>query len=208
MAMHRHIGFLEEEKMLNAVDSDFRELVRLSYQIPGFGSYGVSCSGHFYPANKDGYFLPSPWGSLGFAALPQENHIQELLGLISETTKSDPDARLSINDNKNPPINFPLYTSESDLSKYAIEKTSRGIYVAVLEVRLGDNGCLDTYPNRVYCSSIKLEGHELEFEKSRQRYQEIQRFWKLLEDKVREYTQKNQFISPPDYTKPEFLPFG
>jgi len=206
MAIHMHIGFLEEEKMLNVVDTDFRELVRLFYQIPGFGSYGVSCSGHFELEDSE-KFYPRPCGHLGIATLPEMKHIPELLKLILEANQTDPDARLTVNINSGAPYYFPDYTLETDLSQFSFAKTSKGLYVAKLEILLGDNGSLASV-GEYFGGSLKVKEHQEAFDKSRQRCLEIQRFWKLLEDRVREYTQENRFVSPPDYYKPEFLPFG
>ncbi|MFA5259160.1 MAG: hypothetical protein WC979_06640 [Candidatus Pacearchaeota archaeon] len=206
MAIHRHIGFLETEEMLNVVDTDFRELVRLSYQIPGFGSYGVSCSGHFDLEDSQ-RFYPRPLGSLGIATLPEMKHIPELLELIQQTTQADSDARLTININSGAPCYFPNYTPKTDLSKFSVGNTNSGLYVTQLEIRLGDNNSLASL-GEYFGGSLKVEEHQEVLDKSRQRCQEIQKFWKLLEDKIRGYTNEKQFVSPPDYSKQEFFPFG
>ena len=96
MAEHRIIGFLYNEQRLKGVDDDFRELVVLMNQIYGFGTYGVSSSGHFREKYRDGKFYPEPWGRLGVLALPETEHIKELIGIIYDSVKADADGKIRI----------------------------------------------------------------------------------------------------------------
>lgn len=204
--IHRHVGFLEDEESLRGVDEDFRELVKISYAIPGFGSYGVSCSGHFCPEYSEDRFWPEPWGSLGIATLPEMKHIPELLRLIYDSTQTDSDAHVGIQDLIQPPMNYKKYSPDIDLKPYSYGKTDSGLYVALLDIRFGDNGCLDSCPEH-YCSPIKLAGNQEAFEKSQKRCLEIKQCWKMLEGAVREYTKGHGF-SKADYHKREFEPFA
>jgi hypothetical protein len=202
MAIHAHIGFLQDEESINSVDIDFKELVRLTYSILGFGSYGVSCSGHFYKESNK--FYPEPWGHLQFAALPQMPHILELVKLIHEYTKEDPDANLKMWENI-PPYKFKIYSPENNLRNYEIAKTETGLYIVRFEIRLGDNGCLKPV-EPYYGGGIKTAGNKAVFKESRKRCNQIKEFWKSLEQKVREYNQVHEFSSP-DFSKKEFEPF-
>jgi hypothetical protein len=200
-----HVGFIEDESNLGPVDKDFLELVKLTYQIPGFGSYGVSCSGHFKKKNKE-EFYPEPWGHLGFALIPQMKHIPELLEIINETKKLDKDCHFSINIGKGAPIDFPEYSSEINLRDFSFGKNKKGQYVSLLEIRLGDNGCLDSIEDHECGGSFEIEGNEEGYIKSQERYLEIKSFWKNLENKIRGYNKRYGF-SKTDYSKKEFLPF-
>jgi len=206
MAFRRHIGFIPEDH-LGGVDENLEELVRLSYMIPGFGSYGVSCAGHFHPKWNEDEFYPTPSGHLGFAILPEMKHISELLQIVYDATQKNSDCRLNILKRK---YGLALdsgnhYSPGLDLSKYSFGKTKDGLYVAVVKIRLGINSCFDSVPD-YRGGPIKLKGNEEVFEKSRQRYEENQVFWKALEGKVRTYNSVHGF-SECDFSKKEFLPF-
>ena len=205
MAMHRHIGFINEKAGLNGVDPDFRKLVELSYSIPGFGSYGVSCSGHFYPTYDKDKFYPNPWAYLGLATIPEMKHIPPLLELIHTHIKLDPDAKISIQQKNENPSNFPEYKPGIDLKPDCFTKTKKGLYISLLEIRLGANRSLDTVPDHM-CAPIELEGNDEAFKKSQQRCSQIKKFWKGLENAVRAYVQEHNF-KEQDLRKKEFLPF-
>lgn len=206
---HAHIGFLEKDEMLNFVDGDFRELIREFYKIPGLGTHGVSCSGHFYPKDHsnagEGYFWPQPWAHLGVALIPKLKHIPEVLKIIYDSVQKDFDARLSIKDKFNAPVDFTRYEEGMNLEPYALGIIGGGLYVSVLEIRLGDNGCLNSVPE-TYGSHIIFEGNEEAYRKSEQRYTQIINYWKSLENSIRDYNLRNGF-SEIDFSKKEFRPF-
>lgn len=202
--IHQVIGFLESEDSLRQVDPDFRDLVRLSYAIPGFGSHGVSCSGHFYLDDKEQKFSLVP-GSLGFMALPEEDHVMELLRLISYETQKDSDAIITIDNRQGAPRDRPRYDPSIDLKPYARYTTKQGRYVARLEILLGDNGCLRDLRG-YYGSFLLIKDHQKTFELAKRRCAEIRDFWKGLEVEVREYNSQHNFVRP-DFNKKEFLPF-
>ena len=192
---------MEGESSLNGIDPDFRELARLSYQIPGFASYGVSCSGHFYPEDEWGRFHPGPWGHMGFVALPEVEHIPGLLKLLYDLAQKDADAKIRVDDSK-PPLECPVFSPGMNLEPYTLWKTAGGLYVAKLDLRLGDNSSLDSVQDHL-CCPIKREGNDEAFEKSKARCSEIQRFWKGLELAVGDYCRGNGFLEA-DFDKREF----
>lgn len=204
MPFRRYVGFIKEDQ-LGGIDPDFRELSRLCYQTPGFATYGVSCSGHFYPEYDQDKFYPSFGAHLGIITLPEMDHIPELLEIIYNTTKEDPDAEMKVKEKMKGPKDLKKYSPGFDLKPYSYGQNKDGLYVAWLEIRLNDNGALDSISDH-WAGPIKLEGNKEVFEKSKQRYSEIQAFWKKLEDKVRNYNLKHGF-SETDFEKKEFLPF-
>ena len=136
MIRHAHIGFLNNEDMLSIVDKDFRDLTKEIYKIPGVGTYGVSCSGYFHDEESEvvsqkGHFLPEPYAHLGIAAMPQLEHVSELIKLIYESIKTDFDARFSIKDRIHSPADFERYSSDKDLEHYSLGTNKDGLYVAV-----------------------------------------------------------------------------
>jgi len=219
--MPGYIGFVNTEAILRGVDSDIRGIVDLSYYVPGFGAYGVSCGGHFDDScsvsvadyDADGSlkftsvrgFKPQPFARLGFAFMPEIDHVAELLKIISDETKKDPDCKLGVNIQKGAPINFPRYEPGADLREYQFGENSNGLYVAKVLLRLGDNKSLDSIPHRIY-GGVKLEGNKLAFGLSQKRCEEIQMFWQGLEDTLVDYVTKHRFRDK-DLEKREFLPF-
>ena len=202
---HRHIGFLEDEESIQVTDEDFHNVVRLMYAIPGCGSYGVSCAGHFNPDSEYDTFSPMPWSSLGIAVLPEMPHIPELLDIINKNTLSETNAWVGIKDKKHAPCDYDRYTPETDLTPYQIGQTKDKLYVALLEVRAGDNGCLDSVPDHCY-SPIEIKGNEEAFELSKTRCSEIKDFWSGLTESIGRYNESHGFKNS-DFTKQEFLPF-
>jgi hypothetical protein len=97
------------------------------------------------------------------------------------------------------------YNPSIDLEPYSITKTDEGLYVVQIAIRLGDNGSLNTVPDHCW-SPIQIEGNKEAFEKSQQRYLEVQKFWKVLAGKVEKYNQKHGFVKI-DFTKSEFESF-
>jgi hypothetical protein len=207
MATHMSIGFLQDEKHLEWVDKDFRELARLMLQIPGFGSFGVSCSGHFR-SKENGYsedfFNPVLSGHLGLAAIPEMEHIPELLKIIYASTKEDSDANMRIMANMCAPWKQPVYEPSMDLRPYTSWKTKSGLYVAKLAILIGDNGLFDSMNLETYGGGIEVKGNEEKIPPLKKRYEEIKNFWKSLEDKVRIYNQDHGFTEC-DYKKDEFM---
>lgn len=199
--MYRSIGFLESEEALGGVDKDFRELVRSTYYIPGFGSFGVSCSGH--PCAKESTnFYPRPFGDLGFAALPEMNHIHELLTLLHEQLATDPEAIMILDSARGAPIDWDRYHPEINLRQYTRALTKTGLYVIYFKILLGDNKALANVEDSCY-GSIPLAGNEITFEKCQRRYEEIRGFWKNLETKVKTYNSEHRFLAP-NFKKEEF----
>jgi hypothetical protein len=146
--------------------------------------------------------LPISWGHLGFAVIPELEHISELLTILYESTQTDPCAWVGIQDEKHCPRDFDRYTPGTDLRHYSFWHNKAGNYVNLIEVRIGDNGCLDSIPD--HCGgSIKRDGNDEAFMKSQERCLQIKDFWKMLEDRVREYTIGKGF-NHLDISKPEF----
>lgn len=210
---HRYIGFLKSGHDLRCVEPNepyFTELVRQLNMIPGFGTHGVSCSGHFYQDREGGRFYPRPWGHLGLVALPESPHILTLLKLIYEQTRTDPDAWVDVN-GSGPPSSLVRYNPGMDLRPYSHKLFGReiltgdGLFIVEFEIRIGDNGCLDSVPDHL-CSPIRREGNDEAFQRSQQRHGEIRSFWEELRDRVIGYNQEHGF-SEIDYGKSEFLPF-
>ena len=197
-----HIGFLKKEESLASVDADFRELVRQAYCIPGFGSYGISCSGHMRIERDLGMFFPELYGHLGIAALPQLEHIPELLRILYDITAAEQNARIWIVTKTGQATQPRWYCLNTNLELYSQDKTSSGLPVARLEIRINDNGCLSNDYNG---QGFSLEQTDI-FEATTRRYKEIKAFWKKLEERVQEFNSRHGFQTP-DFKKEEFLPF-
>lgn len=208
----RYNGFLEKEEEISYVDQDLEDIVRSSYKIIGFGSHCVSCAGHFYEEkykNKK-IFWPKIEGSLGFAALPELQHIKELIGVIYNYTLNDSDAYIEIDPNN---IIFSKgfkksrkYNPSIDLKEYSIMKTNSGLFVVQLIVNIGDNGCLGPL-GKDYCGGyVPVDKNKKVYEESKKRHLEIKSFWKEFGHKIYEYNKKTGFETI-DFKKSEFLPF-
>jgi len=205
MACHRHIGFLENDHEFAKVDLDFKEVIKIANHIPGFGSYGVSCAGHFRPDEGYGTFWPVPWAHLDLAVLPEMKHIPELLELLVSQAAEDSDAYVGIKNIHQPSYKGEKLSVGKDLKPYSVYQNLDGSYIALLEMRLGDNGALDSVEDHC-CSSIELEGNQEAFDKSKIRCAEINGFWGKLEKSLEAYRTKHNFVEL-DFSKKEFLPF-
>lgn len=180
MAIHAVITFLEDQKSLKVVDSEFRKLVVLFHLIPFCASFGVSCAGHFEETDSDDEwhpdsFEPSPWGHLDIIVLSTMPHIQELLKMLGRVINSYEDVSFKkIKHVFGPPDNSQL---------------------EVWEIRIGDNGCMDKLEEEGHWFGDYLfkKGNEVEYEVTKKRNGEIQSFWKDLEKEVLIFCQKYGF---------------
>ncbi len=184
-------SFLENESELFDVDEDFRELVRLSYMVPGFATFGVSCAGHFEKFEED-KFWPQPEAHLNFVCIPQLRHIPKLLGIIHDQVCNDKDARFYVDHENNSLSKKIEYSLRIDLDTYPFYQTENGSYTAKLRLELGDYGTLgkEYFP---HMGPILIKGNEKIFTKSIGRYLQIRNFWKDLEKKIEEYNQIHSF---------------
>jgi hypothetical protein len=192
---HRSIGFLENINSLTEVDEDFKGLILQSYYIPGFGSYGVSCSGHYREYPSEAHFRPRLFGHLGFDALPELDHIKELFLVLNNEVLKDSDARIRL-EGKGAPSNWPKYSSEVDLLKNCSCKTKLGLARLHLEISIGDRGILDSFEDTTGQLYYPIKGNELIVEQSKLRLHEIQFFWKNLENVLIDFNKTHNFTSP------------
>lgn len=179
--LHAIVTFLEDEKSLEGVDSEFRGLVRSFHQIPFCATFGVSCAGHLSETEDNGSqqasFSPSPWGHLNIIVLSDVLHIQELLSLLKEKILGYAD------------------TSFKKIQHiFGPQENSR---LAVWEIRINDNGCLGQIKmgENWFGGDLSRQGNEEAYENSKARFEEIKRFWKALEDEVMKFCKEHSFIS-------------
>lgn len=176
--MHAVIQFLEDKESLKGVDREFRKLVEQFHHIPFCATFGVSCAGHFYETGPDDEITPDsfytiPHGMLDIIIDPESSHIPLLVALIEQVVAKHADCTFK-------PIKH----------IFGPPHASR---LQIWEIRINDNGSLDSMGERYYGGYKPIIGNLEAYARNKQRNLEIIGFWKDLERAVGKYCRENGF---------------